>query len=160
MLIYSLHISSGRDAMALMKIHFFLHKQKHSYNQFKIYAEMIEQQRLSKHDVFMSHGPDGFPFIFKKKLPMQSGPLSYIFNKSLEDGILPEIWKCTCMSPVHKNRPTTYVSNYRTIAKFNGHSVGESFITDELFLKIKHKLFRNYMDFFEFDPQLQIYSGS
>ena len=43
-------------------------------------------------------------------------PLTYIYNKSIETGIVPDILKVSQISPVYKGGDATDPSNYRPIA--------------------------------------------
>ena len=44
-------------------------------------------------------------------------PLLLIFNKSLSEGLFPDIWKVSSVSPIFKSGDKSNVSNYRPISK-------------------------------------------
>ena len=45
-----------------------------------------------------------------------ASPLTYIFNKSLQDGCVPHMWKCFNVTPVHKGDSVDDPSNYQSIS--------------------------------------------
>lgn len=49
-------------------------------------------------------------------------PLTYIYNQSIETGIVPDILKVSQVSPVYKNGDATNPSNYRPIATLSPFS--------------------------------------
>ena len=64
-----------------------------------------------------SPGPDGIPSLLLKNLAAQiSNSITYIFNKSLNDGIFPSKWKDCNLTRVFKSDQKDVVSNYRGIA--------------------------------------------
>jgi hypothetical protein len=61
-------------------------------------------------------GPDGLPGIFWHSLhACLALPLSIIFNKSFNSGILPSCWKHSVITPVYKKGDPSLASNYRPI---------------------------------------------
>ena len=54
--------------------------------------------------------------IFKSILPIIVEPLTHIVNLSLVNGILPEICKKACVTPIHKNGDKLDTNNYRPIS--------------------------------------------
>ncbi|KNC31295.1 hypothetical protein FF38_14429 [Lucilia cuprina] len=64
--------------------------------------------------------PDGIPScILKHCAETLYVPLTDIFNKSIELGYLPRIWKKSFIIPLFKSGSKLEVSNYRGIAKLN-----------------------------------------
>ena len=62
-------------------------------------------------------GPDGISSLLLKNLaPQISSSITYIFNKTLNDGIFPSKWKDCNRTPVFKSYKKDIVSNYRGIA--------------------------------------------
>ena len=62
-------------------------------------------------------GPDGFPAILLKKCSdALSPPLTRIWRKSLECGIIPSSCKTATISPIHKGKSRAVPKNYRPIA--------------------------------------------
>jgi len=43
-------------------------------------------------------------------------PLTLIFRKSLDEGVLPEQWKCANITPIHKKGLRSEAENYRPIS--------------------------------------------
>ena len=57
-------------------------------------------------DIRKSVGPDGLSARFLKEVAEQIvTPLTKIYNKSLESGVVPQDWKCSNVTPVHKGGP-------------------------------------------------------
>jgi len=64
-----------------------------------------------------SPGLDGWPIeIIKLVGESISLPLSIIFTKSFNSGILPHDWKSTNVTPIHKKGAQNLVSNYRPVS--------------------------------------------
>ena len=62
-------------------------------------------------------GPDGISSLLLKNLaPQISSSITYIFNKTLNDGIFPSKWKDCNLTPVFKSYKKDIVSNYRGVA--------------------------------------------
>ena len=65
-------------------------------------------------------GPDGIPTCILKYFSENlSGPLTAIFNKSIDQGYFPTAWKKSFIIQLFKAGNKLEVSNYRGIAKFN-----------------------------------------
>jgi hypothetical protein len=81
-----------------------------------------------------SNGPDEIPVrILKEAAKEISTPLCIIFNKSLEEGILPDIWKMANVCCIHKKGSKNDPSNYRPISLTSTLcKVLESFIRDSI----------------------------
>ena len=76
--------------------------------------EVFEQLETIKK---VAPGPDRFRAenirIFAEDL---KAPVTHIFNKSLQDADIPEIWKLARVTPKHKKDEATNVKNYRPIS--------------------------------------------
>lgn len=65
-------------------------------------------------------GPDGIPScVLKNCAEALCGPLTVIFNKSIELCYLPPEWKKSFIIPIFKSGSKLEISNYRGIAKLN-----------------------------------------
>ncbi|KAF2348831.1 hypothetical protein FHG87_020413 [Trinorchestia longiramus] len=79
-------------------------------------VEKVEKQ-LNISNPYKSTGPDGLgPRILKKAAEVIREPLTNIFNRSLETGIVPEDWKRANVTPIFKNGNKQIRSNYRPIS--------------------------------------------
>ena len=68
----------------------------------------------------LSSGPDGIPSYFIKNCSHSLIiPLVTIFNKSLHEGSLPEMWKCAHVISIYKSGDRSNITNYRPIAILN-----------------------------------------
>ena len=64
-----------------------------------------------------SAGPDGFhPRVLSELCHSIKFPLSIIFRKSYESGILPEAWKKAHVTPIHKKGSKMVPGNYRPVS--------------------------------------------
>ena len=62
-------------------------------------------------------GPDGFPaMLLKKCSDALSPPLTRIWHKSMECGIIPETCKTANITPIHKGKSRAVPKNYRPVA--------------------------------------------
>ncbi|CAK1588779.1 unnamed protein product [Parnassius mnemosyne] len=62
-------------------------------------------------------GPDSIsPYFITECAIELSTPLCFIYNKSLQTGCFPDIWKLAKVVPIHKADDDTLVSNYRPIS--------------------------------------------
>jgi len=59
-------------------------------------------------------GPDNLPACFLKEVVNQIIPALSIFQASLHQGYLPDIWKTTTVVPIYKKGSKTEPSNYRS----------------------------------------------
>ena len=73
-------------------------------------------------------------------------PLTYIYNQSIETGIVPDILKVSQISPVCKGGDATDPSNYRPIATLSPFSKGlERLVYNQLYSFIdKHQILYKY----------------
>lgn len=68
-------------------------------------------------DVRKSVGPDGLSARFLKVVAEQIvTPLTKIYNKSLESGVVPQSWKCSNVTPVHKGGSHNDPGNFWSIS--------------------------------------------
>ena len=79
-------------------------------------------------------GPDGVPPILLKKCPcIFAFILKVIFDKSLAEGIFPDLWKLAFVSPIHKSGPKNLITNYRPISLLSViPKLFESIIVDKI----------------------------
>ena len=64
-----------------------------------------------------STGPNGWPIEVIKQCSQQiSIPLSIIFNKSFQSGVLPQDWKVAYITPIHKKGSCNVAGNYRPVS--------------------------------------------
>ena len=64
-----------------------------------------------------SGGPDGLTTNFLTKIKLAiAKPLTYLFNESLNSGIVPEQWKEALVTPLFKKGKKNSVTNYRPIS--------------------------------------------
>jgi Reverse transcriptase (RNA-dependent DNA polymerase)/Endonuclease-reverse transcriptase len=74
-------------------------------------------EKLSKLKIDKSPGPDSIhPRILKEVAPQITGALKIIFDLSISTGELPEDWKRSIVSVIHKKGSKSNVSNYRPIS--------------------------------------------
>lgn len=72
---------------------------------------------LSSFDCNKISNPDDIPMIFYVRLKdTLSLPLSIIFNKSLSEGVFPDLWKLSFISPIFKSGKKSDVTNYRPVS--------------------------------------------
>lgn len=72
---------------------------------------------LSGFDCNKASSPDKVPIIFYVKLKDTiSLPLSIVFNRSLSEGVFPDLWKLSFISPIHKSGTKSDVANYRPVS--------------------------------------------
>ncbi len=68
---------------------------------------------LRKLETKKSCGPDGIPNIFLKNTAnVIAYPLYLIFSRCLDEGVFPEEWKFSLITPIHKKGPKDNVANY------------------------------------------------
>lgn len=60
--------------------------------------------------------PDGLPNLFLRNCAVGlCEPITHIFEKSLQHGIFPTVWKLSFVSPIHKSGPRSEIVNYRPV---------------------------------------------
>jgi len=82
-----------------------------------IITEDCVQQKLEKIDPQKAMGPDGIParFLVNTAKTIKS-PLTKIFNKSIEEGLLPQKWKTSNITPLFKKGNKCDPNNYRPVS--------------------------------------------
>jgi len=93
----------------------------------------------------LSRTPDDLPpIIFNKLADSLAEPLSLIFERSFEDGEIPEVFRQSIVTPVFKKGDRSVPSNYRPIAQgVVPCLVMESIIADRI---MDHLLAQNLLD--------------
>ena len=85
--------------------------------QFKTISESDILYLLQHLDVRKSVGPDGLSSRFLKEVAEQIViALTKIFNESLKSGNVPQAWKCSNVTPVHKSGSSDDPGNFRPIS--------------------------------------------
>jgi len=75
------------------------------------------QYLLSNLDANKSSDPDSLPARFLKEVAVEIAPaLSIVFQVSLDQGVLLNVWKTASIVPVHKKGSRTDCNNYTTIS--------------------------------------------
>lgn len=92
-------------------------KQSDSTFQFSTIAPSMIQHMLSRLCIRKASGLDKISAeILRLAAPVISGPLSIIFNQSIQTGIFPDKWKNAKVFPVHKGNAKDDPNNYRPIS--------------------------------------------
>lgn len=75
---------------------------------------------LNSLDISKGPGCDSVPPIFLRSCAESLAlPVSILFQRSLSDGIFPNIWKTALIVPIHKRGSRTKIENYRPISIIN-----------------------------------------
>ena len=75
------------------------------------------ENKLKDLNVCKAQGPDGIPARVLKELSHELAiPLSIVFNKSIEEGSIPEDWKKAHVIPIFKKGTRTDPGNYRPVS--------------------------------------------
>ena len=86
-----------------------------NFENFEFSQDDVEEV-LKKVSANKATGPDGLDAIlFKRCAEHLKFPLFLIFRKSLDTGIVPELWRQSEISPIHKKGPNNMVENYRPV---------------------------------------------
>jgi len=81
------------------------------------FSELDVAGKLSNLKLNKSPGPDMLhPRVLHEIRNELVRPLTFIFNKSMNDGVLPEEWKTSVVSVLHKKGKKDCVENYRPIS--------------------------------------------
>lgn len=105
-------------------------------------SDSTVKSKLLKLDAYKSAGPDGIPPILLIKCAEQlSVPLQILFNRSLKEGYMPNVWKMAYISPIHKKGSKNEITNYRPISKLCSIAkVFEKIIYEQLYASISKYL--------------------
>ena len=80
-------------------------------------TEEIVVKHIKKLNASKSQGPDNYhPKLLLETVNEVKKPLTDIFNKSLQEGKIPDPWKLANITPLHKKGPKTSTKNYRPIS--------------------------------------------
>ncbi len=95
---------------------------------------------LESIDISKATGPDQLSGKVLKECAAQLAPsLTLLFNKSLQLGIVPDLWKSANVAPVHKKNEKSNAENYRPISLLCLPSkILERCIFNRIYNKIKH----------------------
>ena len=75
------------------------------------------KQETNKLKTSKSPGPDKIPIkILKDAVEIVRGPLTTIFDRSLDTGIIPDLWKLARVTPIFKAGQKSELTNYRPIS--------------------------------------------
>lgn len=87
-----------------------------SLNEFSITKEEVKKA-MQKLNPNKACGPDEINVKFiKANIEELVEPLCVVFNKSLDEGVVPEMWKCANVTPVFKKGDRMKACNYRPIS--------------------------------------------
>ena len=82
----------------------------------QVYPQGI-QHLLNNLDAIKSGSPDKLPARFLKEVATEVAPtLSIIYQASLDQGVLPVVWKTAAIVPIYKRGSRTACRNYRPIS--------------------------------------------
>lgn len=115
-------------------------------NKFEITVEAV-QEKLLKLNPGKTPGPDQWhPFFLKSIADLISLPLSILFQKSLNEGILPSEWLRACITAIYKKGEKGFADNYRPVSMTSIIcKLMESIIRDKLVEHmVDNKLFSVY----------------
>jgi hypothetical protein len=74
---------------------------------------------ISKTKSKKSCGPDGVPMrVMKDAYPIYREQILSLFNKIIDEGSIPKIWKTAIVTPVHKKGSKESVCNYQPVSGF------------------------------------------
>ena len=81
------------------------------------FTQMTIEVALNSVDPSKGAGPDDIPPVFIKQCSsVLAKPVSFIFNRSLSEGVFPDAWKLAAITPIHKSGCTLKTENYRPIS--------------------------------------------
>ena len=110
---------------------------------FGVVTDEVRYQ-LQHLDTRKSTGLDGISALFLKMVASEvADPLTFIFNQSLQTGIVPSAWKYSNVTPVHKGGDKSNPGNFRPISVVPvAAKVLERLIADQfrLYLESRHLL--------------------
>lgn len=88
----------------------------HIVNDVSVNPEVLVKH-LDNMELKLSTNPEGIPAYFYKKCGIEiCKPLSLIFRRSLEEGMVPRLFQRAIVTPVHKKGASTEASNKRPVS--------------------------------------------
>ena len=88
----------------------------HSLNSV-IFTECEVEKKLGRLGLTKSPGPDAVhPFLLKSFASLLACPISIIFQRSFDEGVVPSDWKCANVTPIFKKGDRSQAGNYRPIS--------------------------------------------
>lgn len=111
----------------------------------------LVQEYLASVNVHKGAGPDGVhPLLIKRCSSALAIPVTLLFQRSLLEGCVPNIWKCAWVTPVPKGQVSPNIEKYRPISKLCQFSkIFEKIITDKLFEVVRRHIIVNQHGFFK-----------
>lgn len=109
-----------------------------------IYSTKIDHydvlKALKTIDCNKSAGPDGLhPILISKCAYSLTFPISFLFDRSVKEGVMPKIWKTAFVTPIHKKGSKREIINYRPISKLCVLAkVLEKVIHQQVYAALKH----------------------
>jgi hypothetical protein len=127
--------------------------------------------RLKYLDGNKSIGSDTvFPYVLKQCYSSFSLPLSLLFQKSYNDGIVPSSWKLANITPVYKSRSRLCTNSYRGISLLSvlckimeriiGHHIMNHLLLNNLLSKHQHGFVRHLFTSTNLLDSMDIISGA
>lgn len=91
-------------------------------------------------DCKKSAGPDDIhPCLLKNCAEYVVQPIALLFKRSIDEGVVPKVWKTVTITPIHKKGSKNDVTNYRPISKLCALAkIFEKIIHDQLYSTLKH----------------------
>jgi len=82
-----------------------------------VFTEGEVEKRLVCLGLTKSPGPDAVhPFLLKSFASVLASPISIIFQRSLDEGVVPSDWKCANVTPIFKKGDRSQAGNYRPVS--------------------------------------------
>lgn len=121
-----------------------------TWNSLSISMDEI-QVKLKNLCIDKAKSPDGIPPIFYKRCAtVLTFPIFLIFNRSLETGVFPTLWKHADVAVIHKSGSANDVKNYRPISKLSIIAkIFDSILADEVFKRFKKVIIPQQHGFFK-----------
>jgi hypothetical protein len=111
-----------------------------TFNTYPIISSELVLEHLSKLNNCSIPGPDNVPeIILKNCANLLCVPLALMFNKSLANSVVPDLWKEAFIRPHFKNGQKNAVTSYRNIARLSViPKLFEKIIVDLVYPEIYH----------------------
>ena len=79
--------------------------------------DKLKENATELNSIFSAPGPDGLsPFTLKELSTEICFPLTVIFQRSLNEGLVPSDWKLANVTPIFKKGSKFEPGNYRTVS--------------------------------------------